>query len=143
MRKLLSLCSVFISVYAFAQNPSAISMNTMKNSDSESTVNLTADQNPLLAKWAGAYGGVPPFDKVKIADFVPALETAMKENLEEIDKIAGNPEAPTFTNTHLSHDVGEDQRGQDEKSGDDANELIDGHVKLLYWGLAMRSCITA
>ncbi len=105
MRKLLSLCSVFISVYAFAQNPSAISMNTMKNSDSESTVNLTADQNPLLAKWAGAYGGVPPFDKVKIADFVPALETAMKENLEEIDKIAGNPEAPTFTNTIAALDL--------------------------------------
>ena len=105
MRKLLSLCSVFISVYAFAQNPSAISMNTMKNSDSENTVNVTADQNPLLAKWSGVYGGVPPFDKVKIADFAPALETAMKENLEEVEKIAGNTEAPTFSNTIAALDL--------------------------------------
>src|SRR5687768_10170776 len=33
--------------------------------------------NPLLAKWEGPYGGVPPFDKIRIADFKPALETAM------------------------------------------------------------------
>ena len=55
--------------------------------------------NPLLEKWAGAYGGVPPFDKIKVADFKPALETAMNENLEEIDKISTNSLAPDFENT--------------------------------------------
>ncbi len=55
--------------------------------------------NPLLAEWSGPYGGVPPFDKVKIADFKPALEAAMKENLAEIDAIANSKEAPTFENT--------------------------------------------
>ena len=59
----------------------------------------TAAANPLLAEWQGPYGGVPPFDKVKIADFKPALEAAMAENLAEIEKIAKNPEAPTFENT--------------------------------------------
>ncbi len=55
--------------------------------------------NPLLEKWVGPYGGVPPFDKVKIGDFKPALEAAMAENLAEIDKIAKQKSAPTFENT--------------------------------------------
>ena len=58
-----------------------------------------ADSNPLMQEWGGPYGGVPPFDKVKIADFKPALEAAMAENLAEVDKIAVNPAAPTFDNT--------------------------------------------
>ncbi len=59
----------------------------------------TSPANPLLAKWEGAYGGVPPFDHVQVADFKPALETAMAENLAEVDKIAKNKAAPTFANT--------------------------------------------
>jgi len=56
-------------------------------------------ENPLLRKWAGPYGGVPPFDKVKVSDFKAALETAMAENLKEIDAIAKNPAKPDFENT--------------------------------------------
>src|ERR1051325_4297853 len=56
-------------------------------------------RTPLLAEWAGPYGGVPPFDRVNVADFKPALEAAMTENLSEIDRIAGDPAAPTFENT--------------------------------------------
>ncbi|MFZ2492961.1 MAG: M3 family metallopeptidase, partial [Thermoanaerobaculia bacterium] len=59
----------------------------------------TAADNPLLAPWTGPYGGLPPFDKVRVEHFRPALETAMAENLAEIEKVASNPEAPTFENT--------------------------------------------
>jgi len=55
--------------------------------------------NPLTEKWIGPYGGIPPFDKVKVTDFKPALEAAMAENLKEIDDIANNKAAPTFENT--------------------------------------------
>jgi peptidyl-dipeptidase Dcp len=55
--------------------------------------------NPLLAEWSGPYGGVPPFDQVKVEQFKPALETAMAENLAEIDRIANDPNPPTFQNT--------------------------------------------
>jgi peptidyl-dipeptidase Dcp len=58
-----------------------------------------ADPNPLLAEWAGPYGGIPPFDKVQIALFKPALEAAMTENLSEIEAIAKVSSAPTFENT--------------------------------------------
>ena len=55
--------------------------------------------NPLLAPWAGPYGGVPPFDKVRVRDFEPAFKTAMAQHLAEIDRIADDPAPPTFDNT--------------------------------------------
>lgn len=55
--------------------------------------------NELLAPWPGPAGGVPPFDKVRVADFKPALEAAMTGNLAQIEAIAGNPAAATFDNT--------------------------------------------
>ena len=54
---------------------------------------------PVLAPWAGPHGGVPAFDQVKVADFKPALEAAMAQNLAEINDIATNTQAPTFDNT--------------------------------------------
>ena len=42
--------------------------------------------SPLLAPWAGPYGGVPPFDKVTVSDLKPGLETGMDQQLAEIDR---------------------------------------------------------
>jgi len=56
-------------------------------------------ENPLIPKWTGPHGGVPPFDKVKVASFKPALEAAMAECLAEMDRIANDPAPPTFANT--------------------------------------------
>lgn len=53
----------------------------------------------LLSAWKGPYGGVPPFDLVRVEEVGPALEQAMEEHLREIDVIAGNPAPPTFANT--------------------------------------------
>jgi len=55
--------------------------------------------NPLLPAWRGPYGGVPPFDQVKIEDFKPALLAAMAEHLAEIEAIANRNEPATFENT--------------------------------------------
>lgn len=55
--------------------------------------------NPLLEPWTGPYGGVPPFDRIEVEHFEPAIEAAMEEQLAEIEAIAQNPEAPTFENT--------------------------------------------
>src|SRR6185369_10224773 len=56
-------------------------------------------QSPLLAPWTGPYGGVPPFDRVKVAEFAPALEAAMAEHLAEVERIANDPAPPSFENT--------------------------------------------
>lgn len=55
--------------------------------------------NPLLAAWTGPYGGVPAFDKVRVADFEPALQAAMDEKLAEIERITSTQAAPSFENT--------------------------------------------
>jgi peptidyl-dipeptidase Dcp len=62
----------------------------------------TFEGSALLAPWEGPYGGVPPFDRVNVADFKPALEAAMAEKLGEVAAIAENPAPPSFDNTLLA-----------------------------------------
>ena len=59
----------------------------------------TFEGNALLEPWNGPYGGTPPFDRVRVGDFQPALEAAMAEKLHEIGRIAVDPEAATIENT--------------------------------------------
>jgi peptidyl-dipeptidase Dcp len=54
--------------------------------------------NPFYKKSSLPYQA-PPFDKIKDADFKPALEEGMKLHLKEIEEIAGNPQSATFENT--------------------------------------------
>src|SRR5476649_2403922 len=44
----------------------------------------------------------PPFDKIHDADYQPAIEEGMKQQLAEIQKIADNADAPTFENTFVA-----------------------------------------
>jgi len=62
-------------------------------------VAAAASTNPLLQEWTGPYGGIPPFDRISISDFKPALEASMAEELAEVDRIASDPTPPTFDNT--------------------------------------------
>ena len=62
-----------------------------------------AGANPLLSEWDTPYG-VPPFDKIKVSDYMPAFREAMKLHREEIKAIAENPEEPDFENTVLAFD---------------------------------------
>ena len=55
--------------------------------------------NPLLAPWAGPYGGVPPFDRVQLDHFKPGLTEVMARCRAAIDAIAHNPAIPSFDNT--------------------------------------------
>ena len=55
--------------------------------------------NVLLEEWTGPYGGVPPWDRVRAEDFPEALATALAERRAAVERIAQNPEPPTFENT--------------------------------------------
>lgn len=55
--------------------------------------------NALLAEWTGPYGGVPPWDKIKTSDFVPAFDKAIEMARGEVAAIASNEAKPTFGNT--------------------------------------------
>lgn len=77
----------------------ALLFMTASENENGRTAAAEVAANPLIEKWEGPFGGVPPFDKVKVADFKPALEAAMAENLAEVEKIASDSSAPTFENT--------------------------------------------
>jgi peptidyl-dipeptidase Dcp len=55
-------------------------------------------ENPLLVEWDTPFG-VPPFDLIQSADYLPALRAGIQQHSAEIDAIITNPDAPTFENT--------------------------------------------
>ena len=57
--------------------------------------------NPLLADWKTPHQ-TPPFDKIKISDYEPAIETAIAVSRAEIEAIVNTPAKPTFKNTILA-----------------------------------------
>jgi peptidyl-dipeptidase Dcp len=58
----------------------------------------TMTENPLLAEWDTPFG-VPPFDKIKNEDYVPAFKEAVAMHNKEIETIVNNEAPPTFKNT--------------------------------------------
>ncbi len=56
------------------------------------------ETNPFLVEWDTPYG-IPPFDQIKISDYIPAIKAGIAQQEQEIEAITSNPEAPTFENT--------------------------------------------
>lgn len=54
--------------------------------------------NVFLQEWDTPYG-IPPFDKIKLADYMPAINAGIEQQNAEIQAIIDNEEAPTFENT--------------------------------------------
>ncbi len=72
-----------------------------KSKTEASSQNYTAEEmkdNPLIMESALPYGA-PDFTQIKDEDFQPALEYALQAETEAVEKIANNPDAPTFENT--------------------------------------------
>ena len=74
----------------------------------------TSAVNPLTAPWTGPYGGLPPFDKVKVSDFPSALDAAIAEARAETEAIANNSAPATFENTIVAM----------ERTGETFNRVI-------------------
>jgi peptidyl-dipeptidase Dcp len=77
-----------------ATTPAPASQTAMSQTSTPST-----KDNPLVAKWTGPHGGVPPFAKIKVEHFKPALLAAMDEARREYAAIADASAPPTFENT--------------------------------------------
>jgi peptidyl-dipeptidase Dcp len=105
MSKLISRTGLLFLALTVITNVLTGGAQSIKGMSTETTEALAAgnpaaeEKNPLLAQWSGPYGGIPPFDQVKVADFKPALEAAMAENLSEVERIANDSAPPTFENT--------------------------------------------
>ena len=55
--------------------------------------------NPLLQNWE-----FPPFDQIRVSDYLPAFEQAISEAEDELEKIASQQSPPDFENTILALD---------------------------------------
>ncbi|HET7267769.1 MAG TPA: peptidyl-dipeptidase Dcp [Oleiagrimonas sp.] len=57
--------------------------------------------NPFFTKSTLPFQA-PRFDKIQNSDFKPAIEKGMAKELAQVEKIANNPEPPTFQNTYVA-----------------------------------------
>ncbi len=70
-------------------------------------------ENPFLSPYDTPYE-IPPFDKITVDDYMPALTEAIRLQSEAIDSIVANPETPTFDNTVLAY----------ENAGETLNKVV-------------------
>ncbi len=68
--------------------------------DNMPSINRT---NPLLSEYKTQYE-IPPFEQIKVSDYMPALREAINQQKAEVKAIIDNPSAPTFENTILALD---------------------------------------
>ena len=60
-------------------------------------------ENPFFAEWNTPFG-IPPFEQIREADYLPALQEGIAQHNAEIDAIVANAEAPTFDNVIAAYD---------------------------------------
>jgi peptidyl-dipeptidase Dcp len=61
------------------------------------------NENPFFTTYQTPFE-VPPFDKIDTIHYMPAFIEGMKQEMEGIEKLVNNPEAPSFENTILAFD---------------------------------------
>ncbi len=60
--------------------------------------NQTTNDNPFYVEWNTPFG-TPPFDKIELAHYEPAIIEGMARHAAEIAEIAYNKDMPSFANT--------------------------------------------
>ena len=99
-------------------------------------------KNPFLQEWDTPYG-IPPFDNISLADYIPAVKAGIEQQEQEIEAILSNQEAPTFKNTVEAYELSgeilskvtgvlynlQETDGGDEmeKVAEEATELLTAH----------------
>ncbi len=64
---------------------------------------MESSENPFFQEWNTPYG-VPPFEQIKDEHYMQAFRDGMSRQLEEVDAIVSNEEAPTFENTITAYE---------------------------------------
>ncbi|MDR3046014.1 MAG: M3 family metallopeptidase [Bacteroidales bacterium] len=59
---------------------------------------VLTEENPFFKEWDTPFG-VPPFAEIKYEHYLPAFEKGMSQQIDEIEAIVTNQEAPNFQNT--------------------------------------------
>lgn len=99
-------------------------------------------KNPFLEEWKTPYG-IPPFEKITLEDYIPAVKAGIEQQEKELQAILDNPDAPTFKNTieafefsgeildkvtGVLYNLQETDGGEEmEKIAEEATELLTKH----------------
>ncbi len=77
---------------------------TVQTTQTTTTTTQVADVKPtgIFAADSSLALKYPQFDQIKDSDFEPAFEQGMAEELADVARITGNPDAPTFENTIIA-----------------------------------------
>ena len=102
----------------------------------------TQTKNPFLQEWDTPYG-IPPFEKITLEDYIPAVKAGIEQQEKELQAILDNPDAPTFKNTieafefsgeildkvtGVLYNLQETDGGEEmEKIAEEATELLTKH----------------
>lgn len=62
------------------------------------SISACSQKNVFLSEWDTPYG-IPPYDKIKISHYIPAIKEGIKQHDAEIEAIISCVETPTFENT--------------------------------------------
>ncbi|MEM8683842.1 MAG: M3 family metallopeptidase [Pseudomonadota bacterium] len=115
LKQLATLLSASAILAACGGSDEATTAATPESGDmpdmSVSEADLAA--NPFRQAWDTPFG-MPPFEAIDDADFMPAFKQGVVELRAEIDAIVSNPEAANFDNTILAL----------EKSGDAVSQVL-------------------
>ena len=90
MKKISIVASCMLMLFFSACNQKSQKQSMENNANLANNPFMHASTLPFQA---------PDFNKIKDSDFEPAFNEGIKRQLAEIDKIANNPEEPTFENT--------------------------------------------
>ena len=97
------------------------------------------NKNPFLQEWDTPYG-IPPFEKITLADYIPAVKAGIEQQQKELEAILDNPEAPTFDNTigtyELSGEILDKVTGvlynlQETDGGEEMEKVVEEATELL------------
>jgi Zn-dependent oligopeptidases len=90
-----------MALAACSQQPNGVATSPAPTTSSAAPAATAMTSNPFFSASTLPFQA-PPFDKIKDTDYQPAIDEGMKQQLAEIEKIANNPEAPTFENTYVA-----------------------------------------
>ena len=65
--------------------------------------NVKQHQNPFLKPYTTQYG-IPPFEKITLDDYIPAIKAGIEQQNQEIAAIVASKKTPDFENTVLALD---------------------------------------
>lgn len=82
------------------QNPVTSSIATISESAESASIAAEVSVNPFMSVSSLPFQA-PDFDKITDDDYLPAFETGMQQQLQEIAQITANTDAPSFDNTLL------------------------------------------